>query len=207
MAYWIHDGDIHALADHINKFFQQVAADLCPLSDSTTPPSPDVLQSEFVIELSAVERKLSQINVYKAPNPDGPPNWILRDFCTQLSGPVCSIFNAWVREGTVPACWKEANVIPGPKAYPPQVIETDLRPISLMATLSKLLESFVGMWILNRIQDKLDVRRYEAFKGRSTIHALVDMTYHGYKAVDDDFFEQSSLNLLKHLTTLTITSG
>ena len=109
LAQRIHNGDVHALADHINKFFQQVAADLRPLSDSTMPPTSDALQSEFVIELSAVERKRSQINVYKAPGPDGLPNWILRDFCTQLSGPVCAIFNASVREGTVCACVLERS--------------------------------------------------------------------------------------------------
>jgi len=80
---------------------------------------------------------------------------------------------------------KKPNVIPVPKAHPPQAIETDLRPISLTATLSTLLESFVGTWILDRIQDKLDVRQYGALKGRSTTHALVDMMHHWYKAVDD----------------------
>jgi len=56
----------------------------------------------------------------------------------------------------VPARWNDANVIPAPKANPLQRIETDLRPISLTAILSKLPESFVGVWILNRIEDKLD---------------------------------------------------
>jgi len=97
LAQRLHD----ALADHINKFFLQVAADLHPLSDSTTPPPLEVSLSQFVIERSAVEKKLSQINVYKAPGPDGLPNWILYDFCTQLSGPVCTIFNASVREVTM----------------------------------------------------------------------------------------------------------
>jgi len=107
-----------AVADHINKFLVQVSADLYPLSDSSTPPPLDVSLSEFVIERSAVERKLSQINVYKAPGPDSLPNWISRDFGTRLSGPVCAIFNALAREGTTlvvllltPARWKEANVI------------------------------------------------------------------------------------------------
>jgi len=68
------DGDVHALADHINKFFQQVAADLHPLSDSITPPALDVSLSQFVLQRSAVDRKLSQINIYKAPGPDGLPN-------------------------------------------------------------------------------------------------------------------------------------
>ena len=99
----LHDGDVHKLADHINSFFQQVAADVRPLSDPTTLSSTSVVLSEFVIDQSAVERKLSQISVHKAPGPDDLPNWILRDFCSQLSGPVCAIFNASIREGTVPA--------------------------------------------------------------------------------------------------------
>ena len=28
-----YDGDVQLLADHVNKFFQQVAADPCPLPD------------------------------------------------------------------------------------------------------------------------------------------------------------------------------
>ena len=103
LAQRLHDGDVHKLADHINSFFQQVAADLRPLSDPTTLSTTSDVLSEFVIDQSAVERKLSQISVYKAPGPDDLPNWILRDFCSQLSGPVCAIFNASIREGTVPA--------------------------------------------------------------------------------------------------------
>jgi len=64
LAQRLHNGNVDTLADHINKFFHQVAADLHPLSDSAMPPP---LECEFVIECSAVERKLSQINVYKAP--------------------------------------------------------------------------------------------------------------------------------------------
>ena len=36
----LHGGDMHALAGHINKFFQQVAADLHPLSDSASSSWP-----------------------------------------------------------------------------------------------------------------------------------------------------------------------
>jgi len=135
--------------------------------------------------LATVKIKLSQINVYEAPGPDGLPNWILRDFCTQLSGPVSAIFNTSVPEGTMPARRKEANVIPVPKAPLPQPIESDLCQISLTVTLGKLLESFVGSWILDRIQDKLDVRQYGAPKGRSTTHGLVDMLRPWHKAVDE----------------------
>jgi len=206
LAQLLHYCDIHALADHINKFFQQVAADLHPLSDSTTPPPLDVSLSQFIIKRLDVKRKLNQINIYKAPGPDGLPNWIF-DFSTQLSLPVFAIFDASVREGTMSARWKEINVIPGPKAHPPQLIESDLRPISLTATLSKLLESFVSSWILDRIQDKLDVRQYGALKCRSTTHALVDMQISGIRlSTRVSPCEQSSLTLPRRWTMSTTTS-
>jgi len=117
------------LTNQITKFFQQVAADLCTVSEPITLSSSILPLSEFVTDQSVIERKLSHIsihNFHKAPGPDGLPNWILRDFCSQLSGPVCAIFNASIREGIVPARWKEANVIPAPKAHPLQLIEADL---------------------------------------------------------------------------------
>ena len=184
LANQLHDGNTEELATSINQYFQQVAADLPSLNDDTLPPPPDFIPFEFTIGRAAVERKLSRINTHKAPGPDGLPNWVLRDFSTPLSGPVCAIFNASIREGFVPTCWKEANVIPVPKIQPLKSIQSDLRPISLTPTLGKLMESFVGSWILGRIVDKLDDHQYGALKRRSTTHALVDMMHHWHSAVD-----------------------
>ena len=142
------DGNMKELATSVNIFFQQVAADLCRLDDDITPPSPDHILAEFTINQAQVERKLSEINIYKASGPDGLPIWLLRDFSAQLAGSVCAIYNASVCEGFVPFRWKEANLIPVSKVHPPRSIESDLRPISLTATLAKLVESFVGSWIL-----------------------------------------------------------
>jgi len=110
------------------------------------------------------------------------PNWVLRDFCAWLAGPICSIFNASVRESFIPGRWKEANV-PVPKVHPPRSIESDLRPISLTATLGKLSESFVGLWILERTECKLN--------DRSTTHPLVDVLHHWHHAVNTGQFVQT----------------
>ena len=127
LANQLHDGDVQALADRVNRFFQGVAADLNPLDDNSTPlPPPDVVPDEFVISLEDVEHKLSQINVHKAPGPDSLPNWLLRDSASHLAGPVCAIYNASVHEGYVPFRWKEANVVPAPKVQPPRDVEADL---------------------------------------------------------------------------------
>jgi len=63
-------------------------------------------------------------------------------------------------------------------------IQSDLRPISLTATLGKILESFIGTWILERVGKTLDRRQYGALKKRSTTHALVDIMRHWHSAVD-----------------------
>ena len=61
-----------------------------------------------------------------------------------LADTVCAIFNSSLRQGHVPKIWKQANDIPVPKIHPPKLVENDLRPIFLSATLSKILELFVG---------------------------------------------------------------
>jgi len=74
--------------------------------------------------------------------------------------------------------------VPVPKVQPPRAVKADLRPISLTATLAKLLETFVGSWILEHIGSSLDDRQYGALRQRSTTHALVDMLHHWHAAVD-----------------------
>ena len=95
-----------------------------------------------------------------------------------LADPVCAIFNSSLRQGDVPKIWKQANVIPVPNIHPPKLVENDLRPISLTATLSKILESFVGGWILEAVSHQLDTNQYGALKERSTFHALVSVLHH-----------------------------
>jgi len=99
----LHKGDIHALADSMNRFFQVVAANISPLDDSITPPPPEIVQSKFIISQADVEYKLSHNNRHKAQGPDGLSNWLLRDFLTHLTGPMCAIYNASVQEGHVPS--------------------------------------------------------------------------------------------------------
>ena len=83
---------------------------------------------------------------------------------------ICAIFNVSLRSGIVPGAWKLANVTPIPKVTPPTQIDRDLRPISVTPTVSKVLESFVGQWMLQELEDKLDPRHYGALKRRSTTH-------------------------------------
>lgn len=173
-----------SLPDAINNFFGSVAADLKPLSDETVSDLIDDYCSQFVINVQDVENKLARINIYKAAGCDDIPNWFLRDFAPYLSEPICAIFNASVREGFVPRLWKSAIVIPVPKRQPPTSIRTDLRPISLIPTLAKILESIVGQWILEVVSTSFDSNQFGALKGRSTTHALVSLLHHWSMILD-----------------------
>jgi len=93
-------------------------------------------------------------------------------------------FNASFCEGYVPLEWKLANVVPLPKQNPPRDITSDIRPISLTASLSKALESFVLRWVLDLIDKKLDGKQFGGLRGKSTTHALIDMIHHWISALD-----------------------
>jgi hypothetical protein len=129
--------------------------------------------------------KLS-INIRKAPGPDGEavPNWLLRDFAAILCEPLCAIFNQSLREGHFPSSWKQANVLPIPKTQPPTSIDNDLRPISLTPTISKIFEALVGRHIISAMHGKFDQQQFGAIRGRSTVHALIDVTHTWLKALD-----------------------
>ena len=58
--------------------------------------------SEYTIHVHEVTKRLLNINVHKATGPDFIASWILRDFATLIAEPLTAVFNASVREGTVP---------------------------------------------------------------------------------------------------------
>ena len=89
-----------------------------------------------LILLPEVELRLAKINIYKAPDPDGIPNWLLRDFSQILCYALAAIFNASHREGFFPLIWNSADVVAIPKVDPPTSIQNDLRPISLLPTVA-----------------------------------------------------------------------
>ena len=127
---------------------------------------------------------LSRIKTHKATGPDEIPNWILHDYAAILAPPVCTIFNSSLREGTMPALWKCADVRPVPKIRPPALIEKDLHPISLTPVLSKCLEKFMCTWIMDITVDQTDPQQYGSIKGTSTVHALVELVHKWKLAVE-----------------------
>ena len=134
--------------------------------------------------VASVQRRLEEVKSFKAPGPNSIPNWLLKRFSMELATPVASIFNASISQALVPLQWKVADVMPIPKTNPVEDLNNDFRPISLTATLSKILESFYAEWILDSIYHKLDPRQFGALAGSSSVDALISLLHSLYADTD-----------------------
>jgi Reverse transcriptase (RNA-dependent DNA polymerase) len=86
---------------------------------------------------------------------------------------------------TSPVAPFKSYLVPIPKSHPLKPIQEDLRPISLTPTLSKLLESLIGRWVVTTIAGKFDARQFGALRGRSTTHALTAITHMWHEALEN----------------------
>jgi len=76
-------------------------------------------------------------------------------------------------------------VVPIPKVHPPTSIENDLRPISLLPTLAKILEGIIKDWLMPILEPSLDQGQFGCHPGRSTTHALIAIQHKWLTALED----------------------
>ena len=182
----LQDGHSDAtIAGVINDFFVGISAGLPPMDLSVLTDLCDDYTDDFVVDPSEVDKRLSSIKIHKAPGPDGIPNWLLRDFSSLLCQPLAAIFNSSIREGFVPPIWKSAEVVPVPKTNPPASIQNDLRPISLLPTVAKVLEGIVRDWLTPSLEPSLDQNQFGCRPGRSTTHALIAIQHKWLQTLDN----------------------
>jgi hypothetical protein len=165
------NGDMVSLCDKINNAFKDVSSHISPLPQNNELTQ-FTIPNDYIISVDKVQNRLSKINIKKAPGPDGIPSWVLRDFSMFLAGPVCSIWNASLRDSYVPPIWRSANTCPIPKVSIPNNINKDLRPISLTPILSKGLEYFVKEWFMDHMKGMIDETQFGSQSKCSTVMAL-----------------------------------
>ena len=74
--------------------------------------------SHIVLSPNEVERVLETLPVGKACGPNAISNRIFRELSSELSTPLCSLFNHSFQTGCVPISYKEANVTRPQKGRP-----------------------------------------------------------------------------------------
>jgi hypothetical protein len=150
-----------------------------PVVPAANSHEPDI-PAEFIITVESTMTALSKINTSKATGPDGIPNWLLKTCAVSLAAPICSMWNACMREGRMPTPWKLGDVCPLPKVNPPMDLKKHLRPITLSPQLSKCLEWYPRRWIMDLIQDMIGPFQYGSLPNLSTITALAELLHNWF---------------------------
>jgi hypothetical protein len=128
------------------------------------------------ITLEEVERQLHAAKSWKAPGDDGLPVIVWKQVWPVVKDHVLALFRQSLEEGSLPSQWRHAKIIPlkkpGKEDY---TIAKAWRPISLLATLGKVLESVVAERISHMVEmhGLLPTNHFGARKQRSAEQALV----------------------------------
>ena len=86
--------------------------------DLTNMPEPEVLfngdgrLTDMRFGVEEVKKKLRNIKADGAPGPDKVWSKVLHSMADILAGPLATIFNKLMEEGSVPCIWRMANVCP-----------------------------------------------------------------------------------------------
>jgi ribonuclease HI len=151
------------------------------------PPLPDRIDDEGTrpqrapLELSAitveeVERQLLATKSWKAPGEDGLPAIVWKMTWPVVKHSVLELFRMSLEEGVLPRQWRHAKIIPLRKPNKESyTIAKAWRPISLLATLGKVLESVVAERISHAVETYglLPTSHFGARKQRSAEQALL----------------------------------
>lgn len=114
--------------------------------DNHPYPDPNTIQLTNPLELKILIKKLPN---NKAPGPDKIDTKLLKNLPQKTIVQLMYIINGILKTGHYPKTWKNATIIPIPKAGKDLTNPTNYRPISLLSTMSKIAEKV----ILKRIKD------------------------------------------------------
>ncbi|KAI8417089.1 hypothetical protein FOFC_03402 [Fusarium oxysporum] len=150
------------------------------------PPLPDTIEDEGPRTTeSPMERQLWATKSWKAPGEDGLSAIVWKQVWPSVKHDVLAIFQASLKEGVIPDQWRHARIIPLKKpGKDDYTIAKAWRPISLLATLGKVLESVVAERISHAVETYglFPTNHFGARKQRSAEQALVLLQEHIFSA-------------------------
>jgi len=137
------------------------------------------------LTMEEVKRRVFAAKPWKAPGDDGLPAMVWRQIWPVVKDRVLLLFQTSLDNGELPAQWRKAKIIPLKKPNKGDYTAAKAwRPISLLSTLGKTLESVVAERISHAVETLglLPTNHFGARKKRSTEQALLLLQEHIYNA-------------------------
>lgn len=154
--------------------------------DPTYPERHDNCYASFgrlSIDLEAVVRTLTSLDMDKGYGPDGIPPIFLRNCASNLAVPLCLIYNISLATGIFPDEWKVAKVVPVLKSGDNDLV-SNYRPISILSTMSKVFEILICPYISEHVKPLITDHQHGFMKSRSTATNLISFVGRLAEAID-----------------------
>ena len=131
----------------------------------------------FDIDFSCTRIKnlLDDININKAPGPDGIHGCVLKHCSISLCRPLSIRFKLSYNTGIIPTDWKSANIVPIYKKGDKAVV-SNYRPISLICLTAKIMERIIQDELLTKTQESISSEQHGFLSSRSCNSNLISLT-------------------------------
>ena len=106
------------------------------------------------ITMKEIEAAIRQLKCKKAPGPDGVTNDMIKHLGPAAKKALLELFNESWKNGTVPALWKKATIIPIHKKGKDKKDPNSYRPISLLSCLGKVLERVINRRLISFLEER-----------------------------------------------------
>ena len=166
-----------------NRFFNSTFT----VSDFALPsidkmPTPMNQLSHITIDESDVFEALTNLSPSKALGCDNISPYILKFCATSLASPVKNLFTLSLSQSCLPQEWKTHKICPIPKKGDPTDI-SNYRPISLLCSLSKVMETIVYTKVIPFIYPQINKNQFGFLENRSCLSQLLSSFSHIYSAL------------------------
>ena len=156
-------------AEKIADNFAQISNEYYPLDRSAIDiPAFSVAEFPIISEKDVIEA-IGEMKINKAERRNDIPAKIFKHFSKHLSKPLSKLITNTIRQGCWPKFLKIEVVTPIPKVSPVKDID-DLRKITSLMNLDKLMERIISKMIISDMKSKLDQAQFANQKGLSIQH-------------------------------------
>ena len=179
-----------ATAAYINKYFSDIGINLAKNYKEPWTyhgPFPISKFTQFRTNVEEVTDMCKSIDVSKSSSIANLSSMILKDAFLAIPVKVTSLLNLSLSCSTFPDKWKCATIIPLMKSGDPSDV-SNLRPVSLLPLIGKLLERVVHKRLLKYLEENnlLDAKQGGFRPGHSTVDTIVQFTNDLYKGINEN---------------------